>query len=132
MTPLIESIDHVHVFVSDRSASERWYSEVLGFKRIADLAFWAADGGPLTLQDQGGRVHLALFERPRENCRSTIALRASGQEFLAWQRHLASKLGGLPKLEDHAVSWSLYFSDPDGNPFEITSHEYEALAKRLR
>jgi hypothetical protein len=30
------------------------------------------------------------------------------------------------------VSWSLYFSDPDGNPFEITSYEHAALAPQLQ
>jgi catechol-2,3-dioxygenase len=26
-------------------------------------------------------------------------------------------------FEDHAVSVSLYFADPDGNPYEITTGE---------
>jgi catechol-2,3-dioxygenase len=26
------------------------------------------------------------------------------------------------------VSWSIYFEDPDGNPFEITTYDHAALA----
>jgi catechol-2,3-dioxygenase len=33
-------------------------------------------------------------------------------------------------VEDHTVALSLYFQDPDGNPYEITSYEY-ASAKSL-
>ncbi|MBL0088929.1 MAG: VOC family protein [Ideonella sp.] len=130
MAPRIEAIDHLHIFVGNRQASERWYADVLGFSRIPELAFWARDGGPLTLQDAGRQVHLALFERPHQPCRSTIALRVSAQEFLAWRAHLSSKLPEHPKLENHEVSLSLYFADPDGNPFEITTYEYEVLRDR--
>ena len=123
MAPALLGFDHVHVFVQDRAAAERWYAAVLGLQRSRELEFWAADGGPLTLQDGPGTVHLALFERPRQKCRSTIALRVSGREFWAWRAHLKA----LPDLdlteEDHEVSVSLYFQDPDGNPYEITSYE---------
>jgi hypothetical protein len=33
-----------------------------------------AGGGRLTIQDAGGNVHIAFFERPVGKCRSTIAL----------------------------------------------------------
>lgn len=32
------------------------------------------------------------------------------------------------KPVDHEVSWSIYFKDPDGNPFEDTTYDYEAFA----
>ena len=131
MPPSIDRIDHVHVFVSDRAASERWYRDVLGFSRVPDLAFWARDGGPLTLQDASGHVHLALFESAARPCRSTIALAASAAEFMAWQAHLSGVLGKAVVAIDHAVAWSLYFADPDGNPYEITSYEHAAVAARL-
>lgn len=119
--PALRGVDHVHVFVADRSAAESWYAAVLGLTRAKELEFWAAGGGPLTLQDSTGTVHIALFERPHRDTRSTIALRVSGREFRAWRAHLQS----IPALEvaqqDHEVSVSLYFADPDGNPYEITS-----------
>lgn len=124
-------IDHLHVFVTDRAQSEAWYRQVLGLERVAGLVFWAADGGPLTLGNSSGTVHLALFERPAQPCRSTIAFAASDSEFIAWQQHLATALGRNVAAVDHQIAWSLYFSDPDGNPFEITCYDYEALAAKL-
>jgi catechol 2,3-dioxygenase-like lactoylglutathione lyase family enzyme len=132
MPPPFQRFDHVHVFVADRVAAESWYARVLGLTRVKELEFWADDGGPLTLGDASDTIHIALFERPLQKCRSTIALAASAPDFLAWRSHLAAALDSPPKLEDHGVSWSLYFSDPDGNPYEITSHDYAELAADLR
>ena len=117
--------------MSDRFAAENWYGETLGFKRVLHLESWAAGGGPLTLADESGNTHLALFEKLRKECRSTIALGCSGAEFLAWQVHLQSELGREIEAVDHELSWSLYFEDPDANPFEITSYEYRQLSASL-
>jgi catechol 2,3-dioxygenase-like lactoylglutathione lyase family enzyme len=124
--PTIRSVDHIHVFVADRAAAERWYERVLGFSRIKKYEFWAADGGPLTIQNREGTVHIALFERPAEKCRSTIALGVGAGQFLAWRDHLTRVLEQEPTLEDHELPVSLYFTDPDGNPYEITTYEYQA------
>ena len=132
MPPELQSFDHVHVFVEDREASERWYARVLGFIRSQELEFWATSGGPLTLQNAEATVHLALFERPPQKCRSTIALRVGAAAFFEWAGHLGNTLGRQVLPVDHEVSWSLYFDDPDGNPFEITTYEYEAIKARLQ
>jgi len=132
MVPTLERVDHIHVYVADRAASEEWYARVMGLGRVAELEFWAPNGGPLTIGNSSGTIHLALFERPTEKCRSTIALTATAPELLAWRKHLATVLGRTVEAVDHDVSWSLYFCDPDGNPFEITSYDYAALAPALR
>jgi catechol-2,3-dioxygenase len=129
--PAIRGIDHVHVFVADRAAAVQWYQRVLGMTPVAELAFWAPDGGPLTIADAGDTVHLALFERPAARCRSTIALRVDAAAWLTWRDHLTSEPGTAVEPVDHQVAWSLYFSDPDGNPFEITSYDYAAIAAQL-
>lgn len=129
--PAVRSVDHIHVYVADRAAAERWYERVLGFTRIKEFEFWATDGGPLTIQNREGTVHLALFERPAEKCRSTIALGVGADEFILWRAHLTRTLEQGPELEDHDLSVSLYFRDPDGNPYEITTYEYDAAKAGL-
>jgi catechol-2,3-dioxygenase len=131
MVPKLTGIDHIHVFVSDRVAAEEWYRRVLGLKRELGVEPGAAGRGPLNIADESGRVHLALFERQPQECRSVIALGASSTEFLAWLEHFKSVLGRKLEPVDHELSWSLYFEDPDGNPFEITSHEYSAIKASL-
>ena len=132
MPPTLDRFDHIHIYVADRVASERWYADVLRLSRVPELAFWAANGGPLTIANTNGSIHLALFERPAQPCRSTIALAVGAGSFVAWRAHLDRVLPAPVTVEDHDVSWSLYFADPDGNPFEITSYEYDALAPALR
>ncbi|MDR7150908.1 catechol 2,3-dioxygenase-like lactoylglutathione lyase family enzyme [Hydrogenophaga palleronii] len=92
MLPELQAIDHVHVYVPDRDKAESWYSKVLGLFRCEALAFWAKDGGPLTLQNGSGSVHLALFERHAQPCRSTVALRVGVVEYLSWTAHLERQL----------------------------------------
>jgi len=131
--PKIDRIDHIHLFVTDRKRAELWYKDVLGLERVPELAVWAAEpGGPLTLADRAASFHLALFERPPQPCRSTIALSVGKDDFLAWRAHLTKALGSSPELQDHGMTWSMYFSDPDGNPYEITSYDYAALEPSLR
>jgi catechol-2,3-dioxygenase len=134
MTPDILAFDHVHVFVRDHGEAQAWYRRVLGFTLTPELEFWAADGGPLTIQNASGTVHIALFERgERANkrepllCRSTIALRVDAAGWLAWREHLARELPGAINEEDHVASMSLYFNDPDGNPYEITTYDVAEL-----
>ena len=131
MPPTLQDIDHIHVLVGDRGAAEKWYAQVLGLQRVVELESWATGGGPLTIGNAAGTIHLALFERVPEASRSTIALSASGAEFVAWKLHLSEVLGRQIGVEDHQLSWSLYFKDPDGNPYEITSYEYSAIASVL-
>ena len=130
MRPKIEAFDHIHVFVADRPAAEQWYERVLGLVRSRELEFWAPNGGPLTLQNDSGTVHIALFERPSERNRATIALRVGAKHFDQWLTHLRLQLADGVTVEDHEVSVSLYFQDPDGNPYEFTTYEY-AAAKSL-
>ncbi len=127
MAPLLLRVDHIHVHVSNRNASEQWYQAVLGFERVKEIEFWAKDDGPLTLADAAGQIHLALFERKAPARHSTIAFAADAENFLAWHNHLLNFSELKVECEDHGISWSLYFHDPDGNPYEITSYEYESL-----
>lgn len=129
MPPKLSGIDHVHVYVSDRSEAAEWYGSVLGLRPVEALMAWATEKGPLTLADAQGKVHLALFQSDKAP-NSTIAFGADGEEFLSWKAHLESHSLEL-RLADHKLAWSLYFSDPFGNTHEITTWDYEFVAERL-
>lgn len=129
--PPLDVVDHLHVHVQDRAAAEAWYREVLGLGRVKALEHWAAGNGPLTLANASGSIHLALFEAPRQPNRSTIALSVGPGAFVAWRSWLGERLGAVPRAVDHGLSWSLYFADPDGNPYEIICNDAPAVTALL-
>lgn len=129
MAPHIQGIDHLHLYVSDRRAARAWYAETLGFQVVPELEHWAEGGGPLTLADASGAVHLALFERPAATNRSTIAFATTAEQFIAWQGHLRHHVDPSIVHVDHGAAWSMYFSDPDGNPYEITCYAVDELRR---
>lgn len=131
MPPPFQSLDHVHVHVANRAAAEVWYQRVLGFARIQKFESWAPNNGPLMLGNESIPFKIALFERIGEKRHSTIAFAVSANDFLTWRSHLTATLDHAPELEDHQLSWSLYFHDPDGNPYEITSYDYSELRLNL-
>ena len=126
MKPKLKNIDHIHIFVTDRQEALKWYRTVLGLKPVKNLLFWAKPG-PLTIGNEEGSVHIALFKgKPKKN-RSVIAFNTTGKEFINWHKKIKNALGGNIEIEDHSVSFSIYFEDPYGNPYEITSYDYEIL-----
>lgn len=122
------AIDHVQVFVADGEAARDWYARILGLMPVPELEFWAREGGPLALSNPARTVTLALFEQTESVHRTTVALRVRGPDFLAWQRDLEAAPDVAVRRADNAVSWSLYFADPDGNQFEITTYDHAAVA----
>jgi catechol 2,3-dioxygenase len=121
----VEAIDHVEVFVRDIPASLRWYEDVLGLKPAGG---W--DPEPKLIG--AGKNYLALFaarahgessgdseKQPAIRWRR-VAWRTSKRRFAAAQEHLRSKGVHFDGPIDHGGSQSIYFSDPDGNPLEIT------------
>ncbi|MEQ8691404.1 MAG: VOC family protein [Pseudomonadales bacterium] len=126
----LTGIDHVHVYVPDREKSAAWFHEVLGFKVEESLRVWAVDGGPLTIGDESGKIHLALFERNEFVPSMAIAFGADAKNFLEWKRVLESK-DILDRCADHDLAWSLYFHDPYKNMYEITTYEHAAVSEAL-
>jgi catechol-2,3-dioxygenase len=51
-------------------------------------------------------------------------MRANREHFLAAQRDLTSR-GIAFNFQDHEISHSIYFRDPDGHELEITTYEVE-------
>jgi len=131
MTPELNGIDHVHVYVANWGEAEKWYESVLGFKRVEKFMVWAVKNGPLTLENPKGNIHLALFEREDHPDTSAIAFGATGEEFLAWRTHLEDS-GLKLRVTDHELAYSLYFSDPWGNLHEITTYEHDYVREHSK
>jgi catechol 2,3-dioxygenase-like lactoylglutathione lyase family enzyme len=130
--PALAGVDHVHVLVRNRAAAVDWYRDVMGLTPVPELAVWQADGGPLTLADAGGHVHIALFERPpTADNKAVVALGTDAAGFVQWRDHLTRLLGKAPAFVDHDLSLSLYFRDPDGNPYEITTYDVTSARAAL-
>ena len=137
----VVGLDHVHVYVRDRSAAARWYGAVLGFRRDPRFAVWGREvGGPLTLTADDRSTHLALFEDEKRAGRgSTVALRMEGSAFVAFARRTSKvplydrrRIPAEARFQDHELSLSLYFNDLDGNPLEVTTYDVQHARLRLR
>jgi catechol 2,3-dioxygenase-like lactoylglutathione lyase family enzyme len=123
----LEGIDHVAMGVRDIERSAKWYVEVLGFERLHEGAW---NGVPTFIGK--GNTGIALFPATHEATRSShreirmlhLAFRADRENFLAAQQEL-KKRGIKFEFQDHEISRSIYFRDPDGHQLEITTYELE-------
>ena len=128
--PALTGIDHIHVYVHDRERGAQWFQDVLGFEVVESLRVWAVDGGPLTIGDKSGKIHLALFERTEFVPSTAIAFAADWKNFLEWKDLLESR-GVLARCTDHNIAWSLYFHDPCENMYEITTYDHSEVSRAI-
>ena len=123
----LQGIDHVALAVCDIERSTNWYIEVLGFERLHE-GMW--NGVPAFIGK--GKTGIALFPMsshagPASSVCSGIrmlhlAFRADRDRFLAAQEELKRR-GIKFEFQDHEISHSIYFRDPDGHHLEITTYE---------
>jgi len=125
----LEGIDHVALSVADVERSTNWYIDVLGFERRFE-GMW--EGVPVFIGL--GHTAIALFPiRSGKNASSGkaagprilhLAFRADRKGFRVAQDEL-TKRGIAYEFQDHEISHSIYFRDPDGHELEITTYEIE-------
>jgi hypothetical protein len=68
-----------------------------------------------------------------------VAFRVDAAGFMEFLDHIeqvevASRHGGRLSRDDvvdHDLAWSIYFRDPWGNNYEVTSYDYEAITLAL-
>jgi catechol 2,3-dioxygenase-like lactoylglutathione lyase family enzyme len=121
----LEGIDHVAMGVRDIERSAKWYIDVLGFERLYE-GVW---GGMPTFVGKGN-TGLALFPASQETKAPDrrdirmlhLAFRANRENFLVAQRELGER-GIKFEFQDHEISHSIYFRDPDGHALEITTYD---------
>ena len=123
----LEGIDHVAMGVRDIERSAIWYIEILGFERLHD-GMW--NGVPTFIGK--GNTGIALFPASHEPKSSAhreirmlhLAFRANRENFFAAQRELEKREIKF-EFQDHEISHSIYFRDPDGHHLEITTYEVD-------
>ena len=141
----LEGIDHVALSVPDVERAAQWYIDVLGFVRRFP-GMW--DGIPVFIGK--GTTSIALFPAQSNTtassaeaaaARSTserggvrmlhLAFRANRKNFLAAREELKQR-GIKFEFQDHEISHSIYFSDPDGHKLEITTYDLEGVGLSTR
>jgi catechol 2,3-dioxygenase-like lactoylglutathione lyase family enzyme len=123
----LEGIDHVALAVRDVERSAAWYCEVLGLER-RHQDVWGSCPAVVGI----GTTSVALFPvagpspQPRPGrdvvAMRHLAFRASRREFENARAALAAR-GIATETQDHQISQSIYFEDPDGHEIEITTYE---------
>ena len=123
----LEGIDHVALSVRDVERSAQWYMDVLGFEPRYE-GLW--NGIPTFIAK--GTTAIALFPASNHDSKKTparagidmlhLAFRADRKNFVAAQRELKER-GITFEFQDHEISHSIYFRDPDGHELEITTYE---------
>jgi catechol 2,3-dioxygenase-like lactoylglutathione lyase family enzyme len=121
MTFRVQGLDHVALGVGDQQASESWYRDVLGLGR-EHAAAWGDT--PVALMAEGSG--LALFRAAGGDERAVglrhIAFRVDRENFDVAQLDLRGR-GIAFEFQDHGISHSIYFQDPDGLLLELTTYE---------
>ena len=127
---LIQGLDHVALVVRDMETSIAWYERVLGLERRHQDAWGEV---PAMLVAPGGQSGVALFPMSGDSPETLperwyalvvdhVAFRVDRKNFEAAQRRLR-ELDVEFNFEDHTISHSIYFCDPDRHRLEITSYE---------
>lgn len=123
----IEHIDHVALAVTNVQHSIQWYQEVLGLERRYQDA-WGDCPAVLC----AGHTCVALFPSERPSMKRAPAEDSAGMRHLAFRADRSNfekaqvelrQRGIRYHFEDHGISQSIYFPDPDGYLLEITTME---------
>ena len=116
----ISGLDHVAIPVSDVERSILWYRKMFGLERRFEKewgtnpAFLCAGGTCIALLANG----IGLPETSPPTVRH-FCFRTDEEGFVRALDELR-KSGTHYSLDDHEVSRSLYFQDPDGHWIEVT------------
>jgi catechol 2,3-dioxygenase-like lactoylglutathione lyase family enzyme len=129
MSFAVSQIDHVEVYVRDVESALKWYQNVLG---LTEVRRWEPE--PILIG--AGDTYLALFQA-RSGLPDTKGIRAIPPPYrwhrVAWRVSAPGMMDAVAHLKSHGVTLrgpidhtgavSIYFSDPDGNPLEITTYD---------
>jgi len=121
--PTFAGVNHVALTVTDLDVSERFYTDVLGFRRVLDIGY-----GRLCLHQATGFV-LALLRHPDgvggpfselTTGLDHLGLTAADRdELVEWEARLRDAGVEYTPIRDMALGHHLNFRDPDGIALEL-------------
>ena len=127
----LEQIDHVALRCASPEATKAWYVRTLGFEHVFP-GQWS--GSPIALRL--GSTMITLFpekanEQPSAEGRAWhLAFRAATYaDFRSAQAELQAQ-GVSFQFQDHEISHSIYFFDPDRFLLEITTYDIPKEEKK--
>lgn len=139
----VKQIDHVELFVPDQYEAAAWYQKTFGLEVLPDYEYWA-ENGPLMISSDEGNTMLALFKGEPRDCKSRgafkrVAFRVEGEGFVNFSKRLADypvyapdgRLVHTLEVIDHDLAYSVYFCDPYGNHFEVTTYDIQYVQSRM-
>jgi catechol 2,3-dioxygenase len=120
----VQSLGHVVLKVRSLDRSVPFYRDVLGLTEVGRfgdaMVFFSIAGNhhDIALQEVGDDAPVAPHEAPGL---AHLALKIGDDlgVLRAAKDHLQAHGAEILRLRDHAVSQSIYFSDPDGNVLEV-------------
>lgn len=141
MTPLVttDRLDHVHLNVTNRTASIAWYGRVLGLRVLGEANPDPSHPVFLAPADTS-RLCLSLFVgEPASGPNRNIAFHAKARDFVAFARYLpnpdVTNHKGQPltahSFHDYGMALNFDFTDPDGNHIELVTYECDAARAEL-
>ena len=118
----INKVGHVVLAVKDPEASAKWYSDVLGM----DLMFYN-EKAEMAFLSFGTQHHdIAVVKAPEDatlgspgNSHTALQIEGGLDELKELYQRMKSKGVEIDRTNDHGLSKSVYFFDPDGNRLEV-------------
>jgi len=119
----VQSLGHVVIKVRDQQRAEAFYGGLLGIPIVARLAAWS-----MTFFSLGNHHDFAIAavgnyaEAPPEKATGLLHVAFKIGNSMEELRQAKAELEGAGvavEAYDHAVTQSIYFSDPDGNVIEF-------------
>ncbi len=143
---MIRRLNHAVLFVSDLRRSLQFYTEVLGFRLVAEEA--RMNAAFLRAADSDNHHDLGLFglgvgtpgPQPGRVGLYHLAWQVDTIDQLAELRQRMLEAGAYSGESSHGATKSLYGADPDGNQFELMwmlpraewgEYETRAVVERL-
>jgi len=122
----LDELDHIAITVQDVRRSAAWYQDVLGLERLHEESW-----GDYPIFVCAGSSGLALFPKDatvgqtyKGHNMNHFAFRANRENFEKARKELQEH-GIQFEFQDHKISYSIYFQDPDGYKVEITTYELD-------